>query len=369
MVLGAVFYAEHRSAPDYTALFEDIIANSRSEDPKSGLARDWFDCIERDQPAQDVAATKTLCKAWTVQGVTSELYMLNLSGERIPVVESRLAGTQEAGLLIVDVVGGPGNKPYHADPTLTEEFIQKLRKHDMLEIYRGAIVKDLPQYQLMQRGFTIASLGYWGMSIRTLNEHDEIELAVQDVRLALNYYRDQLGKDPPLITASLGNHLVLGAIGQNRLENADVLALVPVMDGLQHHVSRFVPEMVKIEADGGHQGYAFYNVYTRTDNGVEFDHSRALRTRDFAVQFFGDADYGWRDVSLSGSCSKVILGSEDPRTKAYLEAHNDLPSFIEVWDSGHDIVQDAPEQTRRTYADYANCLLAQKPKPASKGAN
>jgi len=268
------------------------------------------------------------------------------------------------------VVGGPGNTPYHADPTLTEEFIQKLRKHDMLEIYRGAIVKDLPQYQLMQRGFTIASLGYWGMSIRTLNEHDEIELAVQDVRLALNYYRDQLGKDPPLITASLGNHLVLGAIGQNRLENANVLALVPVMDGLQHHISRFVPEMVKTEAEnGGHQGYAFYNVYTRSDNGVEFDHSRALRSGDFAVQFFGDADYGWRDVSLSGSCSKVILGSEDPRTKADLEANNDLPSFIEVWDSGHDIVQDAPEQTRRAYADYANCLLAQKPKPASKGAN
>jgi len=94
MALGVVFYAEHRSAPDYTALFEDIIANSRSEDPRSGLARDWFDCIERYQPAQDVAATKTLCKAWTVQGVTSELYMLYLGGERVPVVESRLAGTQ-----------------------------------------------------------------------------------------------------------------------------------------------------------------------------------------------------------------------------------------------------------------------------------
>ncbi|MEL7447147.1 MAG: hypothetical protein AAGK02_15275, partial [Pseudomonadota bacterium] len=63
--------------------------------------------------------------------------------------------------------------------------------------------------------------------------------------------------------------------------------------------------------------------------------------------------------SLSASCSKVILGSEDPRTKAYLEGENDLPSFIEVWDSDHDITQEAPERTRAAFADFANCLLAQ----------
>jgi hypothetical protein len=52
--------------------------------------------------------------------------------------------------------------------------------------------------------------------LRTLNAPDEFALSAQDVRLAVDYYRDKKGADLPLITVSLGDHLALAALGQER---------------------------------------------------------------------------------------------------------------------------------------------------------
>ena len=286
------------------------------------------------------------------------------------MIESRLEGQRDTGLLVVDLVGGPGGEPYHVSQVMTEKFMKKLRKSGRLKNFHGAIAKDVPHYQLMRRGFTIASVGYWGTRMRTLNEPNEIELAVRDVRLVINYYRKTMGEEPPLITASLGNHLVLGAIGKHRLENANVLALVPVMDGLQQDIKRFRAEVKRTGADNKpSQVFRFFNIYARSDKGVVFDHWGALLSRDFTTQFIGDLDYRWRDVSLTASCSKLILGSEDPRTEAYLAANNNLPSFIEVWQSDHDVTKDVPDQTRAVFAAYAECLLSQKQETMSDHAN
>ncbi|KPF86978.1 hypothetical protein IP81_19230 [Novosphingobium sp. AAP83] len=60
--------------------------------------------------------------------------------------------------------------------------------------------------------------------------------------MAVDYYRDSGGADLPLITIRLGNHLALAALGKGRIEKMNVLALVPMMDGLtiqlQAHIAK-----------------------------------------------------------------------------------------------------------------------------------
>lgn len=337
--------------------FRKLVENSPSDNPTRGLGYDWLDCLERFQTETDKAARKVVCHTWTAQGVTSTLFALKFGNDRVPVVESRLEGASDSQRIVVDVQGGPGGLPFYSNPAMTKEFVKKIRRNGMLEISGGAM-EELPQYQVMKRGFTIASIGYWGMNIRTLHEQNEIKLAIRDVQLAVDYYRDQIGDDPPLIITSLGNHLALGALGQERLQEMNFLSLVPVMEGLQHHLSRTSEK--KLEADATEKPFGswhMFNIYKHSGNGVAFDHSRMLPFENFVRQYIGGHDLPWHEMSPKKACSRIVLGNEDPRTTDYLAANENLPQYVLVWDSDHDLYKDALPQFRTLFADYAECLI------------
>ena len=335
----------------------ELVEKSHSENPTGGLGYDWFDCLERFQTEADNAANKVVCHTWTAQGVTSTLFALKFGNDRVPVVESHLEGASDNQRVIIDVQGGPGGLPFYSNPVMTDEYVERIRRNGMLELVGGSM-EELPQYQIMKRGFTIASIGYWGMNIRTLYEPNEIELAIRDVKLATDYYRAQEGGDPPMITTSLGNHLALGALGQERLQELNFLSLVPVMDGLQDHISRKKDEKSAADAKGERFGswYAF-NVYKRSGDDVVFEYSRGLPFFDFVTQFIGDHDLPWGVVTPKSVCSKIVLGSKDPRTTEYLAANEDLPRYLSVWDSDHELFKDALPQSQALFADYADCLI------------
>lgn len=341
----------------------NIVENSRSENPQSGLASDWLDCIERFQTEADEKGQKQLCRTWTTQGVTSSLYALKVGSERVPVIESVLAGQITRGPVIVDIQGGPGGSPFYTNPAMTEELLERLRKSGLPRAMHGEM-SESPHFQLLMQGFTIPSIGYWGMSMRTLNQPGEIDLAIADVRRVIDFYRDQEGQEPPMITTSLGNHLALGALGRERIEMMQVLAIVPVMDGLQHHLERVAKthdeHITETESTGKlHGGWTFFNIYAGPVDEPVFDHSEMLSMTDYATRFFADRDFPWLEIAQTGACSRTILGSQDPRTRDYLDRTSQLPSFVTVLDADHDILKDQPEEARAIYAAFGECLLAQ----------
>lgn len=339
-------------------IFEKIIA-MRSDQPQSGLASDWLECLQRQEEGGTPAATRTICETSTRGGLTSELIALRFHGQIVPVIESRLAEAKP-GPVIVEINGGPGGKPFAVDDPLTEKQIAKMRE-------AGFPINGMDRHasyiSLVERGFTIASIGYWGTSFRTLNAPDEMQLAIREVTTVIDHYRDRDGAEPALLTTSLGNHLALGALGDERLEAMNFLALVPVMDGLQQHLRRAERERAEARNNAKASGELYgqwipFHLYREAKGGKDFDHVRMLPVHDFFPQYAGAADLPWGAVRPTGPCSRIILGSKDPRTRDYLAARDDLPQFVTVLASDHDLFVDTPQEMRAIFDQYADCLAA-----------
>lgn len=331
--------------------------DNRVDDPTGGLGQAWADCLERLQAGEREGAQRIECNTVEGQGVTSTLVALRFEQDFVPVLESRMEDRAQDGRIIVDVVGGPGDSPFYSNPAVNAEIVEEFRGQDEISLV-GVIMDEHPYYQLMLRGYTIASIAYSGTSVRTLDEPGEIVLAAREVGLVIDHYRDVLGEEPPLVTTSLGNHLALAALGQERLESMQVLSLVPVMDGLQHHLetARRNAEHDADDVLGGE--YDWFNVYTRNGDDLSFDHRRMVDLRDFAPQFIGEADLAWRNLRPQAACSSVTLGDSDPRTAAYLAATENLPPHVRVWESDHDLFRGASDLSRQLFAEFADCLLA-----------
>lgn len=344
--------------------FRDLIATSRSEHPQRGLGRDWFDCQVRYSSEENKAPHRVVCEAWTERGVTSTLIALKFGAQWVPVVETRLADTVGGGPVVLDIQGGPGDGPFQVNRGVIDEPIARLRRYRTDDRLPDDI-RQSPYYQLLERGYTVASIGYWGMNLRTLNAPDEFDLAARDVRMAVDYYRGSRRADLSLITVSLGNHLALAALGKDRIEKMNVLALVPVMDGLQHHLKRTLSAMAKVKTKSNEDDHLFgtwkfFNIYRHSGAGVKFDHSRMLRMNEFAPTYIGDADFPWKEVTPAQPCSKIVLGDKDPRTLAYLNSTKNLPDFVSVLKADHNLFEDEPGRSQTLFAEFADCLAKRR---------
>jgi len=368
--LVAYFGARQASRPpsnkvqiSYPQDMRKIVEESYSDQPTRGIAHDWVDCIENDVPRAPAEAQRIECFSWTQQGVTSQIIALR-DGERlVPVIESVLAGggtggESDAGI-ILDLAGGTGGQPFHTDEAITPEFIERFRRAHGGEL-PFVLMKDSSYYRLLVRGFTIASVGYWGTGLRTLNEPGEIELGGRDVRAAFDHYTAARGRAPALLTMSLGNHVALAGLGAETIEQAQVLSLVPLIDGLQRHLKRAFKQRDEQLAKGKKSGsWSSFNVFKRGGDGdVLFDFSRFQGIHDHLPRYVGSADYAWTNIALEGRCSQMVLARKDPRTWDYLQRTKDWPDFMTVFDGGHDIFSDAPEDTRALFADFGDCLLS-----------
>lgn len=359
-VASALLVEDNRSKLR-TKEFEKMIAMTRSDKPQSGLASDWLQCLKRQKEGGGTPATRTICKASTTSGLTSELIALKVDDQIVPVIESRLTDAKP-GPVIVDITGGPGGEPFAVDYGFTDTEIAELRD---LGFKVNGIEWRASYVRLLERGFTIASIGYWGTRFRTLNTPDEMQLAIREVRTVIDHYRNRDGAEPALLTTSLGNHLALGALGEERLEAMNFLALVPIMDGLQHHLRRVEREMAeartKAKVTGEPYGeWTVFHLYSETKGENEFDQVRMLPVHDFFPRYAGAADFPWSAVRPTGSCARIILGSKDPRTRGYLAAHDELPQFVTVLASDHDPFADAPKKMHTIFNQYADCLALQR---------
>lgn len=161
-----------------------------------------------------------------------------------------------------------------------------------------------------------------------------------------------------MITTSFGNHVGLAALGKERLEAMHVLANVPLMTGLKAHMRRAEGERYEARAKGNDpQAFARFNVFRPADGGFVFDYSKILDHFDHIARFLGDADYPYIEVQPQSPCSRIVLGTKDPRTKDYLEGTPKWPTFVTVVEAGHVIERDAPEVMRSILADFADCVL------------
>jgi hypothetical protein len=290
------------------------------------------------------------------------LIALQLGKQRVPVVESRLARVASAGPVVLDIQGGPGGAPFLVSEGASDERVSQLRR-SRLNDWLPEDIRQSPYHQLLERGYTIASIGYWGMNLRTLNAPNEFDIAARDVRMAVDFYSDKQGADLPLITVSLGNHLALAALGKERIEEMDVLALVPVMAGLQHHLKRALSAMAadkdKAEAAGHLYGdWASFNIYKQSSDGLKFDQSRMLPFDEFASRFIGNADFPWKGVTPRRTCSKIVLGSKDPRTLEYLASVEDIPDFVIALNADHNLFKDAADRSRAIFSEFADCIAS-----------
>ncbi|WP_435416992.1 hypothetical protein WAB17_08825 [Parerythrobacter aurantius] len=338
------------------SVFKEIIRSHRDK-PSFGIASDWHDCLMRLNDSGSKPA-RELCKTWTSDGYTSELVALSMDDLLVPVIETR-SNASAKNEVVVEVTGGPGGGLFYVDPNRLED-IEKFRK-------LGMKLNGLDRFniytQFLDRGYTIASVGYWGTNIRTLNVAGEMELAMDEVRSTVDFYRDSDGIDPPLILTSLGNHLALGALGKERLEGMQFLALVPVMDGLQHHLSRVDEEekepRARADAKGSFYGnWTTFNIYKEDGGNLKFDRAQMLDMASYVPQFVDRFDYPWKAVTPASSCSRLILGDRDPRTREYLAANNELPRFVTILPAEHDLFVSSPYDMSLIFEEYADCLSA-----------
>lgn len=350
--------------------FKRIVEGPGSVNPSSGVPEQWVNCLERIRAQSSAIPDRTVCETWTSGGVTTTLVGLGGGAEPFPVLESKLDGVIGNGSTIINVIGGPGESPFNAHKELDEATRKRNREFESEEgegpfrLTMRNRMSEMAEYELMMRGFTVASVLYWGTSIRTLREEDEFELATLEVSHAVDFYSNQTGREPALVNQSLGNHLTYAALGSERLSKMQVLSLVPVMDGLQHHIERVrlvnEPERRKAEKEGKLFGsWSGFNIYEREGAKSLFFEARLLDKSEYIPRYIGAADFPFRDVIHRGKCSTIVLGSKDPRTRDYLASNEDLPGYIQVWETGHNIWYEAPEKARTLYSDFADCLVAQ----------
>jgi hypothetical protein len=338
------------------AELQRVIALTQSDRPTPGLGRDWVACLDTAVAQAGSAARRIECRSWTAQGVTSTLVALREGDVVVPVVESALAGGEGEGRIILEVVGGTGGEIFHSQEAITPELIERIRAAHGGKL-PFVLMEQSAYFPLLERGFTVASVGYWGTNLRTLDEAGEFALGARDVRIAFDHYAAAQGREPALLTESMGNHIALAALGEGRIETLDALALVPVMDGLRSHLARAQRERERAVAKGRKYGkWTNFNIFSRSGEAIVFDRSGFHPVHDHVPKYVGDADYPWRGVDLSGACSRLVLATKDPRTKDYLASTKRLPGFVTVLDSGHDIVADARDETRAIFAEFALCL-------------
>lgn len=329
-----------------------------SDQPSNGLAYDWVDCLEHFVPDASQDSAKIFCIDWTKRGVTSTLYALRVEGDLIPVVESRADSAPETGQVMIEVVGGTGGVPFHVTEVVPNWMEQKFGEANARAIRAGE-AEEIAHYQALKRGITVASVGYWGTHIRTLNEPDEIERAGADVRRVVDYYLEAQKREPALLTISLGNHVALAGLGQDRLEKMNVLSLVPVMDGLQNHLKRAFERAEKQNARGENSdSWSTFNVYKMAKQGPEFEFSDFIPIEDHLPKFTGEVDLPWADVSPKSPCFETVLGAKDYRTREYLRETSQWPEHVTVLLADHNIQRDAPVTTSRIMADFTECVLA-----------
>lgn len=333
--------------------------STRSDKPGPGLPSAWFNCLRRLGGGANFKANRVVCETWTFEGLQSDLVALRIGDKVVPVLESksRLNGN---GKVVVDVTGGPGGHPFYVKSFFSGEQLEKFRRAGFVRFG----VESISAYiWLLDRGFTLVSVGYWGTNFRILNVQSEIDLAIADVATAYEFYREAEGSDPPLIMTSLGNHLVLGALGRTRLEQVPFLSVVPAMDGLQDHLTRkqaeFEHERLKDNGKSKISGsWTSVNIYARTEQGFDFGESRMISMSEFVPRFIGKADLPLNGLTPEHACSRIVLGTRDPRTAGYLARNHAQPDFISVLDANHDVFEDSPERMREIFEDYANCLVA-----------
>ena len=351
--------------------WKEMISGPGSVIPHEGVPRKWADCVEGIRAQNNQPGDRVICDSWASDGVTTTLVGLLGDREPVPILESRLEAVADNDLTVVYLIGGPGGKPFNAQVPVTEAVRAKFneivasKRLDTTKVGLPRRMNEYSEHILMKRGYTVAAVLYWGTSVRTLDFPDEFALAAAEVRQVVDYYRGTNGREPALITQSLGNHLSVAGLGKERLQQMNVLSLVPVMDGLQHHLTVALPKLEKIFEEAEREGrfsemYNRLHIYELTDNGTRFGEARFLDAREYVPRYLGSANFAYLDVIPQGKCSTVVLGSKDPRTLDYLSRTDVLPPYVQVWDADHAIESDAPVQYRQLYSDFADCLVAQK---------
>ena len=364
-------YSRHRAEERMQKDFKSIVQGLGSVNPSPGVAEKWLNCLERIRAQSAVPPERTECETWTSGGVVTSLVGLAGNGDPLPVLESKVEGVVGNGSFIINVIGGPGERPFNAEKEVDEATrkraieLKKSAGDGLGRVIVPKRMRELPEYELMMLGFTVVSVLYWGTSTRTLREENEFKRAALEVSHAVDFYYNETGREPTLVNQSLGNHLTVAALGSERLSKMQVLSLVPVMDGLQHHLVRVAreneSERRKAEAEGKLFGpWSPFNIYQRENAKSRFFEARMVDKSEYIPRYIGSADFPFYDVKHGGKCSKIVLGSKDPRTRDYLAKNKTLPDYIQVWDSDHNIFHGAPAKSKQLYSDFADCLVAQK---------
>lgn len=342
---------EAREKAEQKAEFLEMIKRIASDKP-TGRTLDWINCLKRIA-ADRSDAGRTECESWSYQGMTSTLAALRQDDYFVPVIETQIDGSDKKLGTVLHLVGGTGGQIFETNPAPPPEVIESFKSIDGAE-YRG--VTESPVMVFLEAGYTIASVGYWGTAFRTTDTPDEIDLAVQDVRIAWDFYENSSSAEPVLLTESLGNHIALEALGGGKLETLQNLANVPAIDGIQHMVEVYQREVPVEDRDGK---FTNFNIFAERGGRYVFSERRMLSVDRVTQQFVGRKDLPLRDIRPKRACSRTILGSKDYRTRRYLKVTKELPEHIIVLNADHDVAKDAPEEERAIYQKFVDCIVSE----------
>jgi hypothetical protein len=288
-----------------------------------------------------------VCSVWRSNEVISTLIAIKYEDTFVPVVETYSILPQQRKTRILHLTGGTGGNLLALYPSVDPDLRTKI------ETWGGSVgpdFTDLPYMELLSLGHTIASVGYWGTTVRTSGSKAEIEDAIKDVEAAYEFYSASDEQAPAIVAESLGAHLALGAIGRERLQQANFIFVSPSMDGIQHALTAFDRERLKkLERK------EFY-VYRRNEGGWKFESVQNFGLAEHIRTYVGGKDLPLTKLKPKTPCSKVFVGMDDYRLQNFLSNKDKFGDYIRILGGRHRLIQENPVEMAEYFREFSKCL-------------
>lgn len=321
-------------------------ADREAAPPYRSLGERWRECalrIERIGLPSDGAYH---CETWTYGRVSSKLIAIRGSGLTVPIVETSLIHSEKISRRLIHLTGGTGGEVLQVYPPVSESIRIKINN---LGGQVSPNFEDLAFMNFITSGHTIVSIGYPGTTMRTTKEYDEIRLSIKEVRSVFEFYTDKDGTSPAIISESLGNHILLGALGLKKLETVDFLAISPSMNGIQYALNER-----RENFPTAHLWKDFY-VWSRRSNSLTFKAIEKIDVASHIEKFSGGRVLSWRFIEPKSDCSRILLASEDYRVPLDLLKSGGRHEKVYILSGDHNLLADSAI-TESYIVNFSNCI-------------
>ncbi len=327
---GASFLALHfqlssnTSDSDLLDHLAQTTAQSPSKEAMDSAVENWSECV--DEQTSDFFQ----CASWEADGIKFVSLGIVKDDWVTPFVKSSfLRVAPDDKRVVLHLSGGTDLYPVSSLPD-----------------------NRIAGYQAFyEAGYQVYSIGYWGTAFRTTLETQEIELAERDFFTAYEYLHENCDCEPLIVVESLGAGILFHHMKKRALAKYKFLAISPVLDGIEHAAEYYDSESSRRT---NRFALAKSSYYTQSGD-IYFDYVgwRIVNTTNHLKAFSEGIDSSITGISDTHSCSRVLVGGDDPLNQ---EKSKQYPAFIlRINGAGHALFDEAPLAVSGAVENFLRC--------------